>query len=144
MDHGPRTRVPVRGDQTMDDLNGAVAEMRPEPKRDRYGRYLIPHPDTGKETAWTRATTFAKTVSDTFGLTKWELRMVSLGLAKRPDLLAQVAGVLDPADRDPYSAATAGLHNGPACIERIVTVQTYSPAGTRARLATLDNRLMVA
>src|SRR5574338_7306 len=100
MDHGPRTRVPVRGDQTMDDLNGAVAEMRPEPKRDRYGRYLIPHPDTGKETAWTRATTFAKTVSDTFGLTKWELRMVSLGLAKRPDLLAQVAGVLDPDDRD--------------------------------------------
>src|SRR5574338_1435 len=84
----------------MDDLNGAVAEVRPEPKRDRYGRYLIPHPDTGKETAWTRATTFAKTVSDTFGLTKWELRMVSLGLAKRPDLLAQVAGVLDPDDRD--------------------------------------------
>lgn len=84
----------------MDDLNGAVAEVRPEPERDRWGRYLIPHPDTGKETAWTRATTFAKTVSDTFGLTKWELRMVALGLAKRPDLLAQVAGVLDPDDRD--------------------------------------------
>ena len=76
------------------------ATVRPEPKRDRYGRYLIPDPDTGKERPWTRATTWAKTCSDTFGLTKWELRMTALGLAKRPDLLAQVATVTDPDDRD--------------------------------------------
>ena len=77
-----------------------IADPRPEPKRDRYGRYLIPDPDTGKERPWTRATTWAKTCSDTFGLTKWELRMTALGLAKRPDLLAQVATVTDPDDRD--------------------------------------------
>lgn len=78
----------------------AAASIRPEPERDRYGRYLIPDPTTGEKRAWTRATTFAKTVSDTFGLTKWELRMVALGLAKRSDLLAQVAGVIDPDDGD--------------------------------------------
>lgn len=77
-----------------------IADPRPEPKRDRYGRYLIPDPETGKERPWTRATTWAKTCSDTFGLTKWELRMTALGLAKRPDLLAQVATVTDPDDRD--------------------------------------------
>ncbi len=77
-----------------------IPELRPEPKRDRYGRYLIPDPETGKERGWTRATTFAKSLSDTFGLTKWELRMAALGLAKRSDLLAQVATVVDPDDRD--------------------------------------------
>lgn len=74
--------------------------VRPEPKRDRWGRYVIPHPDTGKEVGWTRATTWAKTCSDTFGLTKWELRMAALGLAKRPDLVAQAATVIDADDKD--------------------------------------------
>ena len=78
----------------------ATADTRPEPKRDRWGRYLITHPDTGKEVAWTRTTTFAKTLADTFGLTQWELRMATLGLAKRADLLAQASTVLDPDDPD--------------------------------------------
>jgi hypothetical protein len=56
--------------------------------RDRWGRYLLPHPETGKKTAWTRATTFAKSISDTFALSQWSQRMVAKGLTLRPDLLS--------------------------------------------------------
>lgn len=68
-----------------------------EPPRDRYGRYLIPDPETGKPVPYTRATTFAKAVSDTFGLHKWMLRMGGIGLAQRQDLLLGVAAA-DPTD----------------------------------------------
>ena len=64
---------------------------RPEPKRNGRGQYLIPDPETGKERSWTRATTFAGTVADKEGLTKWKQRMTAVGLAARPDLLALVA-----------------------------------------------------
>ena len=69
----------------------------PEPPRDRYGRYLIPDPDTGEVMPYTRATTFAKSISDTFGLTKWMLRMGGIGLAQRQDLLLGIAAA-DPGD----------------------------------------------
>ncbi len=85
---------------TVTDTPMEAVHVRPQPKRDQWGRYRIPHPETGKEQSWTRATTWAKTVSDTFGLTKWELRMSALGLARRPDLLAQVATVTDPDNTD--------------------------------------------
>lgn len=85
---------------SIDELNAAALDVRPEPERDRWGRYLLPDPDTGKKKGWTRATTLAKTLSDTFALTKWELRMAAVGLARRPDLLAQVATVTDPDDSD--------------------------------------------
>lgn len=75
----------------------------PEPKRrdfDRWGRYLLPHPQTGKVQAWTRATTFAKALSDEFALSQWSQRMVVKGLTLRPDLVS-LASTLDvKADRD--------------------------------------------
>lgn len=68
--------------------------------RDRWGRYLLPHPAEGKTQPWTRATTFAKSISDTFALSQWSQRMVAKGLTMRPDLLA-VAHSLDvKGDRD--------------------------------------------
>lgn len=66
-----------------------------EARRDRYGRYLVLPPDGGKPVGYTRATTIAKTLDDTSNLEKWATRMVALGLAKRPDLLAQVATLPD-------------------------------------------------
>lgn len=63
---------------------------RPEPSRDRYGRYLLPQP-AGKDKGYTRATTVAKTLSDTYGLTRWQVRMTAQGLSQRPDLFARVA-----------------------------------------------------
>lgn len=62
-----------------------------EPRRDQYGRYLLPDPITGKEKAWTRATTVAGTLSDRFGLEQWGNRNVVLGIAARPDLYALAA-----------------------------------------------------
>jgi hypothetical protein len=66
---------------------------RPEPKRDRWGRYLLPDPVTGKERAWTRATTFAGAVKNTYGLNRWEKRLVVKGITERPDLYALAASI---------------------------------------------------
>lgn len=60
-------------------------------KPDRWKRYRLPHPETGKADGFTRATTFAKSISDTYSLNMWALRMGGKGLAMRPDLLMQVA-----------------------------------------------------
>ena len=57
-----------------------------EPRRDRWGRYLLPDPVTGEERTWTRATTVAKTLSDPWGLVDWKLRMVAKGISGREDL----------------------------------------------------------
>lgn len=87
---------------------------RPEPKRDHYGRYLLPDPETGKERPWTRATTFAKTVAETSGLMRWQCRMVAKGVATRPDLYALAASTpidnkatLDKIAEDAKEAAAA-------------------------------------
>lgn len=69
----------------------AQASAKDEPEFDRYGRYVIPHPTTGKKTSWTRATTYAKSISDTYALGQWMLRMAVKGVATRPDLYALAA-----------------------------------------------------
>lgn len=74
--------------------------VRPEPRRDQWGRYLLPDPFTGKERAWTRATTWASAISDNFGLEKWKVRMTALGLVNRADLYAGLASVSDPETPD--------------------------------------------
>lgn len=81
-------------------MSGPDLLVHPEPKRDRYGRYVLPHPETGKSMSWTRATTFASSIADTFALTKWQCRMTALGLGMRRDLLAQVQGITDPDSGD--------------------------------------------
>lgn len=68
--------------------------------RDRWGRYMLPDPNTGEMRAWTRATTFAKTISDTYALHHWQQRMVAKGLAMRPDLLALVGMTEDKKELD--------------------------------------------
>lgn len=68
---------------------------RAEVKRDRYGRPLLPHPITGVDQAWTRVTTLAGTLKDSYALGQWQERMVAHGLGKRKDLYA-LACALDP------------------------------------------------
>ena len=68
-------------------------------KRDRWGRYLLPHPVSGREMGWTRATTFAKTISDTYTLNMWGRRMAIKGLTMREDLYT-LAAATDLSDRD--------------------------------------------
>lgn len=81
-------------------ISEAAPPRRPEPERDRYGRYLLPNPETGEVQAWTRATTFAETVADQHGLTLWKCRKTGLGVALRPDLQAAFASVPDPESKD--------------------------------------------
>lgn len=64
--------------------------------RDRWGRPMIAK--GSKVMAYTRATTFAGTVEDMFGLGMWQQRMVAIGLAKRPDLLLSVSAHADDKD----------------------------------------------
>lgn len=60
-------------------------------KPDRWKRYRLPDPETGAPGGFTRATTFAKSISDTFTLSMWQQRMVGKGVSMRPDLLAAFA-----------------------------------------------------
>ena len=75
----------------MDDIMNTPTETR----RDRWGRYLVVPPDGGKPTGYTRATTVAKALDDTSSLMAWGERMTAIGLARRPDLLAQVDDIAD-------------------------------------------------
>lgn len=69
---------------------------RSEPTRDRWGRYLLPNPETGEEQAWTRATTISGLLDDTYNLERWAERQVVLGLAKRDDLMLLAKTVHSP------------------------------------------------
>lgn len=60
------------------------------PKADRYGRPIMPHPLTGEEQSWTRATTVAKALDDGGGLINWTAAMVAGGAYLRSDLVGQV------------------------------------------------------
>lgn len=70
-------------------------------KYDRYGRYKLLHPSNPrKKVQWTRATTFAKSIQDTFALSQWAQRMTLKGATLRPDIVA-AAGTLEvKADRE--------------------------------------------
>lgn len=68
--------------------------------RDRWGRYLLPHPDTGRVQPWTRATTMASSIADTFALSQWSQRMVAKGITLRPDLYALASGYDVSLDKD--------------------------------------------
>jgi hypothetical protein len=70
-----------------------IPSMRPEPDRDRWGRYKLPDPGTGETRSWTRATTLSHSISDTHGLTEWKKRMVLTGAAINPVLLRDVKGL---------------------------------------------------
>lgn len=69
------------------DIPDGSVSMQPEPDRDRWGRYVF------HGQAHTRATTFAKSASNTFTLNEWQQRMVILGLTQRPDLMALAHGL---------------------------------------------------
>jgi hypothetical protein len=60
-------------------------------KPDRWKRYRLPHPVTGTAGGYTRVSTFAKTLANTFSLNLYAVRMGGKGLTMRPDLFAAVA-----------------------------------------------------
>jgi len=77
--------------------------------RDRYGRYLLPD-ETGQDTGWTRATTFAATLAESYGLRIWEQRQVVWGLSRRPDLLTLASTIVGPEDKKALGAIVDSAH----------------------------------
>ena len=68
-----------------------------EPERDRWGRYRLPHPETGEARGWTRVTTLAGALEDSYGLGEWQKRNVVYGIGVRQDL-ADLASASDADD----------------------------------------------
>lgn len=58
-----------------------------EVPRDQWKRPLIRPADGGDLVAYTRASSLGGALESEFGLTRWKMRMVGLGLAARPDLV---------------------------------------------------------
>lgn len=75
----------------MTDFPDTATRERVEPQHDQYGRYVLPHPITGNPTPYTRATTFAKSISDLYVVNLWATRMAIKGLTMQPSLYALVA-----------------------------------------------------
>lgn len=73
--------------------------MNAQVQRDRWDRPLLPPPNGGKPIPYTRVSTLAKTLDESFNLGKWKQRMTALGVAARPDLLA-LAARLGAEDKD--------------------------------------------
>ena len=55
----------------------------------KNGRYWLPDPN-GKPTYWTRATTIAKLLDDTYRITQSDRRKVAIGVARTPSIAAAV------------------------------------------------------
>lgn len=66
-----------------------------EAPKDRWGRYKISDPASGKERGYTRVTTIAKVLDDSSSLADWKTRMAITGIVQRADLLAQASTALD-------------------------------------------------
>lgn len=67
-------------------VNLRELKPKPEPPRDRWSRYLIPEED-GKREPYTRATTVAKGMADTFGLEQWQQGQIANGMGRKPALV---------------------------------------------------------
>lgn len=91
----------TNGAPVADAFSTPKAAKSDSDRYDRYGRYKLTHPDSPKKKVnWTRATTFAKSIQDTFALSQWAQRMTLKGATLRPDIVA-AAGTLEvKADKD--------------------------------------------
>lgn len=95
----PKSGSPASSAATSFVTGAAGGEDNSVP-RDRYGRYLLPRPDNGRVQPWTRATTMAGSIADTFALSQWSQRMAVKGLTLRDDLYALASTLEVGADKD--------------------------------------------
>lgn len=78
--------------------------------RNRWGQPLIVPPEGGKPVAYTRASTMAKVLDDTYQLSLWRQRKTLEGVIKRPDLLTRTAGIIASGDPDTDRAVKTDLN----------------------------------
>lgn len=96
-------------------------------KRDHWGRPLVIPPGGGKPVPYTRVTTFVSVMEDTFNLSRWQQRMVAIGLSDRPDLALAVAA--HKGDKD---------HLNKICQKAIEAAKASAKATTGTALHTLS------
>jgi len=84
----------------LEELDPFDHPEEPEVKFDRWKRYVLLNPYTGQEHSWTRVTTFAKSIVDSYALSQWQQRMVVRGMSLCPNLVAQAVGLDVTEDRD--------------------------------------------
>ena len=94
-----------------------------------YGGYsnLPPVPSWEGKTYWTRTSTLAKTLDDTWNLSQWGKRMVVWGIKQRPELLDMVGNRI----KDPSGKAGKGVLDAVAT-RALEEAETYrgADAGT--------------
>lgn len=79
--------------------------------RDQWGRYELPDPETGEPAkGWTRATTFAATLAESYGLRIWKERQVVWGLSRRPDLITLASTISGPEDKKALGSIVDEAH----------------------------------
>ncbi|MEV0237605.1 hypothetical protein [Nonomuraea sp. NPDC050786] len=71
---------------------------------DGWGRYKLPDPDSGKLRSWTRVTTLAGTLEDTYNLERWGNRKVLEGIVQDRGLVSQAAEVFKEYGWDPQDS----------------------------------------
>jgi len=101
-----------------------------EAPKDRWGRYKISDPASGKERGYTRVTTIAKVLDDSSSLADWKTRMAITGIVQRADLLAQASTALD--DRSKLNKIAN---------DAIEAAGAYSRAGIGTALHSLTQQL---
>lgn len=67
--------------------------------RDRWKRPLVVPPEGGQPIGYTRSSTLAGTLDDTYNLQSYKMRQVARGLSLRPDLQLRVASLGPEPDR---------------------------------------------
>ena len=103
----------------MKQLAGIIDDLTEQPvRRDRWGRYLVLPEGGTKPIGYTRATTVAKALDDSGGLLSWGKRMVALGLAQRPDLVALVSTTNDTDKKTLDDICERAAEQGGATIRR--------------------------
>lgn len=99
------TPTATRTGAVPDAFSTAKQAVSESDRYDSYGRYKLKHPDDPKKNVkWTRATTFAKSVQDTYALSMWSQRMVLKGASLRKDIVAAVSTLEVKADKDRVNA----------------------------------------
>lgn len=136
-------------------LAGPAKAKDDKDRYDGYGRYKVTHPDTGKPVKWTRATTFAKSVSNTYALNKYDQRLVLLGATMRPDIRDRAHGKHVRADKDLLDALATDLREAAGsavAANKGTTVHGFTeavdhawhtPEGPRSVLATVPPEYQV-
>ena len=103
----------------MKQLAGTIDELTQLPtRRDRWGRYLVLPEGGTKPIGYTRATTVAKGIEDSGGLLNWGKRMVAIGLAQRPDLVALVSTTADTDKKTLDDICERAAEQGGATVRR--------------------------